>query len=62
MAGHKREGEKDRARKMEEKVRDSVWLGKGCGIVINVAVGKIPGNTETINPLKQNIIINEQLR
>ncbi len=31
-AGHKQEGEKERAREMEERVRDSVWLEKGYGI------------------------------
>ncbi len=32
MTGHKQEGEKERAREMEERVRDSVWPKKGYGV------------------------------
>ncbi len=32
LAGHKREGEKDRMREREERVRDDVWLEKGRGV------------------------------
>jgi hypothetical protein len=32
IAGHEREGEKERMRERGERVRDSVWLGKGFGI------------------------------
>ena len=32
VAGHEWEGEKERMRERGERVRDSVWLGKGFGI------------------------------
>jgi hypothetical protein len=32
MVENKREGEKDRTRGRGKRVRDSVWLRKGCGV------------------------------
>jgi len=56
LAEHERQGEKERAREMEKRVRDSVWLDRVTASVVNSAVGQIPESSMTDNPLMQNII------
>jgi hypothetical protein len=52
LAGHGWQGEKERAREMDKRVRDRVWLERVTALLVNLAVGQIPRSSMTDNPLE----------
>jgi hypothetical protein len=42
-----RERKRERAREIEKRVRDSVWLDRVTASVINSEIGRIPWNSKT---------------
>ncbi len=49
MVRNEQQGEKERARETEEKVRDSVWLERVTASLVYFAVGQIPKSSMTGN-------------
>ncbi len=54
MRGKMQQGEKERAREKENRVRDGMLQKKGLALFINLTVGQILRSSMTDNPMGTN--------